>query len=167
MPGIMPPKRVVTTNDMDTYHRAVEKAVAQSPGANLRQLQRLTGIPLATVSKILNDLESNRRVRSEQDGNRRRFYPRGVNLTKKDRVVLGLLNDPTTNDILLHIHRNPGVRPGIVSQELNLAQPMVTYHVKKLKEAGLVKEEREGVAKRLTIKDADRVDRAASLVRTH
>lgn len=162
----MPPnKRVVTPTDMTNYQRTVERAVKASPGANLRQLQRQTGIPLATMSKLLNDLESHRRVRSEQDGNRRRFYPKGMHLTKKDRTVLGLLNDPTTNEILMHIHRNPGVRPGIVSEELNLAQPMVTYHVKKLKEAGLVKEQREGVAKRLTIKDANRIDKVASLVR--
>src|SRR5579885_711759 len=78
-------------------------------------------------------------------------------------ALLRLLSDPTRVRLLALLRREE-LTVAELSSVLGLAQPRVSTHLAKLKEAGLVRDRRAGVSAYYRINDAD-ADGAAELLR--
>lgn len=137
--------------------------VERSPGASLRQIHRLSGIPLATAQRLLNALEEAGRVRSERGPStqsHRRFYPAGRGLHKRERVLLGFLSKPRARDLLEAIRDEPGIRHSDLAAKVGLPAPTVTYYLKQLVGEDLVMVRAAGVQRHYRIKNPVMLEKA-------
>jgi predicted transcriptional regulator len=134
--------------------------VHKTPGANLRQVQRYTGVPLSTTARLLDELENEGKVESESDIAYRRFFPVGKRLQKRDRMVLAYVNKTRPRKILAALLEQPGLRHGELADHLLLPAPTLTYYMKQLVAADLVKVRKKGASRMYKVKNIAQVEKA-------
>lgn len=130
------------------------------PGANLRQIHRITGVPLSTTARILDQLEEDGVVKSENGSSYRRFYPVGKGLHKRERVLLGFLNKPRPRGILTGILEEPGIRHSDLAKRVGLPPPTLTYYLKQIVAKDLVVVRKKGAARHYRAKNPEMVEKA-------
>jgi len=139
---------------------AVLKQIARCPGANLRQLHRLTGIPLSTTARILDQLEEDGAIRSQIDKAYRRFFPAGKGLHKRERVLLGFLNKPRPRSIMETLLDQPGIRHSDLADAIDLPAPTLTYYLKQIVGHDLVAVRKRGAARHYRVKNPEMLRKA-------
>jgi predicted transcriptional regulator len=144
----------------DDRIKAILTRISATPGANLRQVQRYTGIPLSTPARLLDELEATGKVESESDNAYRRFYPVGKRVNKRERVVLAFVNKPRPRRILEALLENPGVRHGELADALSLPAPTLTYYMKQIVAEDLVKVRKKGASRMYKVKNPPVVRKA-------
>lgn len=150
----------------DDRKKAILDQVSATPGANLRQVQRYTGIPLSTTARFLDELEDDGKIESESDTAYRRFFPIGKRLHKRERVVLGFVNKPRPRRILETLLANPGIRHGELADAVGLPAPTLTYYMKQIVAEDLVKVRKKGASRMYTVKNPAVVQKALDRTRT-
>lgn len=148
-----------------TRRRQILQRVKATPGVNLRQVQRYTGIPLSSTMRLLDELESEGRLTSEAVSNTRRFFLPGKALSPTERIVLGFVNKPRPRRILEAVVASPGVRHGDLAEQAGLQAPMLTYYMKQMVDEGVVEGEWAGVERHYRVKNAALVRRALDRTR--
>jgi predicted transcriptional regulator len=133
--------------------RLILQQVNATPGVNLRQVQRYTKIPLSTTARLLDELEAERKVVSESTAAFRWFFPSGKRVAGAERSLLVMANKPRPRRIIEAILDNPGMRHGDLADSLNLPAPTLTYYMKQVVSAGLVKVQKSGVERRYRLKN--------------
>lgn len=144
----------------DARKQQVLKQVNSTPGANLRQVQRYTDLPLSTAARFLDELEDEKRIESSINGSFRRFFPTGKRLHKREREVLSLVNKPRPRAILQHLLSNAGIRHGDLADAVDLPAPTLTYYMKQIVAEDLVKVRKEGAARIYQVKNPALVRKA-------
>ena len=141
--------------ELETRRRIYDH-IRQSPGLHLRQLQRELDMPLGTLEYHLHQMERASLVVTRQDGRFKAFYPHDE-LDRRDRDILYYLRQPMPRRLAMEIVGEPGVSFQELSQRVPVGLSTLSFHLKKLKAAGLIQEVREGVRKTYMCTDADRV----------
>lgn len=139
---------------------AVIAQIEACPGSNLRQIHRITGVPLSTTARLLDKLEMDGVVKSENGSSYRRFYPVGKGLHKRERVLLGFLTKPRPRGILEGILREPGIRHSDLADSLGLPPPTLTYYLKQIVAKDLVVVRKKGVARHYRVKNPEMLEKA-------
>ena len=140
--------------------QAVVRHVEACPGANLRQIHRASHVPLSTTARILDQLESEGRVRSEADNAYRRFFPVGKGLHKRERVLLGFISKPRPREILETLLENPGIRHTDLAKSVSLPPPTLTYYLKQIVAEDIVHVRKRGAARHYRVKNPEMLKKA-------
>lgn len=135
-----------------------------TPGANLRQIHLRSGLPSLTVTRAVHELQRKGRVREEVMKKSRRFYPKGVARSKKERRLLAYMNQPRARLIMQYLLKHPGTRQKELAQDLDLDPPAAAYWLRRFEDAGLLDVQRKGTAAHYRVKEPPRVKNALSLV---
>lgn len=130
--------------------------VQQIPGANLRQLQRMTDLPLSSAYRMLEDLEAEGVVRSESVRGYRRYFPT-KGLHKRERLLLGVISKPRPRAILETVLSNPGIRHSELAEAVDLPAPTLTYYMKQIVGEDLIVVRKAGVSRHYRVKNPDLV----------
>lgn len=146
----------------DTRKQQILKQVNATPGANLRQVQRYTNLPLSTTARLLNELEEEGKIESGKETAYRRFFPIGKRLHKRERVLLGFVNKPRPRAILQHLLANPGIRHGDLADAVGLPAPTLTYYMKQIVAEDVVKVRKKGATRMYRVKNPALVKKALS-----
>jgi len=121
--------------------------IVANPGDHYNSIKEALELPNGTLAYHLQVLHKEKLVRSVKDGKFRRFYPFEMRLpvggqpTKIQRVILEL------------IRANPGVTPRDLAGLLGITSSTVSYHLEKLDELGRIEFRREGITKRLHVRE--------------
>lgn len=134
--------------------------VEKTPGANLRQIHRLTDLPLSSTYRLLEDLENEGKVRSETVRGYRRYFPAAKGMHKRERILLGVISKTRPREMLETILENPGIRHGELADAVGLPPPTATYYMKQLVAEDLVLVRKDGVSRHYRIKNPDMVRKA-------
>ncbi len=125
--------------------RAVYDAIQENPGLSITDLAELAGCSGSTLNYHLRVLEKNDLVISQRDGRYLRFFDRKSGLYANGRkTVVSALRNETTAAIGAAILHNPGVPQCDLAEAFEIAPSTVTWHIRRLMDAGLVDKERDG-----------------------
>jgi len=124
-------------------------AIRAQPGIHYSHLRRLLNLPNGVTAYWLRELESEGLIVSVRDGNKRRFYPKGVRV-RHPAASLESLPKGLQNDILNLLEERPGMSQKEMCEALSTSQSLISYHLAAL-ETGRYIEVVQGKVKRYII----------------
>ena len=151
-----------TVLDLEARRRIVAH-VREHPGLHLRALAEALEMPVSTLEYHCYHLERHGHLAVREGGGFKAFYP-SAGMDRRDRDILYLVRHDAPRRICAHLLLHPGATPGQLKEVVGLSGPTLSFHLRKLRDAGIVHEEPDGRTKRLTVVDPERV---ASLLVTY
>ena len=130
----------------------------------MRQLHLRTGVSTMTVTRAVEELKREGKVREETWKKSRRYYPKDVARSKKERLLLAYMNQPRARMIMEHLLANPGIRQKELSRDLELDPPAAAYWLRYFEDTGVLDVRRKGTACHYRVKDTQRVKKALKKV---
>jgi predicted transcriptional regulator len=144
-----------TVLDLEARRRIVAH-VRQHPGLHLRALAEALAMPVSTLEYHCYHLERHGHLAVREGGGFKAFYP-SEGMDRRDRDILYLVRHDAPRRICAHLLLHPGTTPGQLKDVVRLSGPTLSFHLRKLRDAGIVHEEPDGRTKRLTVVDPERV----------
>jgi predicted transcriptional regulator len=118
----------------------IQGYVTANPGANYTIIRDNLDLADGTLTYHLQVLEREGYVYSIREGLFRCFYPQGVPPPKRGKLHLS----DTQADIVRIVKRIPGITVGEIASAMKRRPNVISYHLKLLKEGGLVRMEEDG-----------------------
>lgn len=119
------------------------ESIQDDPGIHAHALAEEAGVGWGTTVYHLRRLERNGFVNSEKRGRYRRFFP-ASGFLERQREVLSVLQNETTEDIARVILEEPGLNQSAICEELDISPSLANWHLNRLIDAELVDRERKG-----------------------
>lgn len=115
--------------------------VRGNPGVHLKKLSEEFAMKTSSILWHIRKLESAELVRSERANGFRVFYPveGGIEMKRVSRAITALQN-PNARLLFEALERRGGVSPGNLAARLSIHPGTVRWHLRKLREFGLVEE---------------------------
>ncbi len=151
----MPPPSKEDVLDLKVRRRIV-KAVEENPGLHLRALAEKLDLALSTLEYHCYHLVKHHCLTSRQDGGYKAFYP-AEGMDRRDKDILYLIRHEAPRRICGHLCLHPGSTPKDLKAVVKLSPATLSFHLKKLREAGITEEEPAGRTKKLFLADPERV----------
>jgi predicted transcriptional regulator len=126
-----------------TTQSRVYDCIKTHPGIHLRKIGRELGLATGDVQYHLYKLESEGRVNSVRRGLYKLFYPSDL-FGDAQRKLLGVLSQETAREVLLNIIQNPNTSQEKLALSLQVSQPTISWHIKRLVELGILQKEQKG-----------------------
>lgn len=139
---------------------AIREAVERYPGIHFRALVRELGTSTSLLRYHLEDLLEAEEVRSHEVGGYTRYFPPGADreLDDGERAMLEVLRQDRPLEITLAIlDLGSPVRHKDLVEVTGLAKGTVTYHLDKLRDAGVVRRIPRGDDRGFHLEDPDAV----------
>jgi len=114
----------------------------QNPGAHFSMIKKDLNFGNNKLTHHLDMLKKNKRIKSMDDGNKKRFYLMGHRIPG----TLGV-----HKRIITILTRNPGLNQKKLAEKINMREKTVAHHLRDLTESGKVKIEKRGREKLCTI----------------
>jgi predicted transcriptional regulator len=114
--------------------------VTANPGCNYTIIRDNLSLADGTLTYHLQVLEREGFIYSIREGLFRCFYPHGIRPPKRGKLHLS----DTQMDIVRICKRIPGITVGEIATAMNRRPNVISYHLKLLKEGGLVRVEEDG-----------------------
>ena len=141
--------------DLAARRRIVEH-VRDNPGLHLRALAEALAMPVSTLEYHCYHLHKHGHLSVREEGAFKAFYP-AEGLDRRDKDILYLVRHEAPRRICAHLLLNPGASPADLKPATGLSGPTLSFHLNKLRKAGLVRDEPAGRTKRLFVVDGERV----------
>ncbi len=141
--------------DLDA-RRGIVAAISKHPGLHLRALAERLDMPVSTVEYHTYHLQRHGHLSVREEGGYKSFYP-AEGIDRRDKDILYLVRHEAPRRICMHLLLHPGATPKDLKQVVDLSAPTLSFHLKKLRVAGLIEEEPAGRTKTLTVADPERV----------
>jgi predicted transcriptional regulator len=127
----------------DSKRAQILQFIASHPGSHLRKIKRELNLAMGVLQYHLYRLEKDQKIISHQRGLYKRFYPRpGFEVDEQE--ILSVLLQETERDILLYLLRTPDATQKELSEFAKVSPSSVSWHMKRLDQAGLVETRRQG-----------------------
>jgi DNA-binding MarR family transcriptional regulator len=126
--------------------------VKEHPGDHFRSILTHLELTNGTLVHHLNTLEKKDFIRSERDGPYKRFYPIGTKISGEVLEINGL-----QGKILDVAAARPGITQKGLAKKLGASTPTINYHVKALRNSGLLKVKRDGKVTRCYVEEMIKV----------
>lgn len=143
--------------ELDT-RRGIYELIQERPGIHFREIMRQLDIPTGALEYHLHYMEQHDLVTAREEGRYKRFYITGE-LDRHDKDVLGLLRQEMPRRILIHLLLNPISTHKRMLQHFDIAPSTLSFHLKKLVEADLVRSIPVGRQNEYEIIDEQRIAR--------
>ena len=124
----------------------------------MREIMRETSVPIGTLKYHLSYLEKEDLIISRKEDRYKRFYVEGKH-TSFDKKVLGIIRQPQLRRILIFLLLETNAGYKIMIEELGISASTLSSHLKRLLEAGMITQDREGRQKTFSVTDPDNVAR--------
>ncbi len=135
----------------------IYRAIRRFPGIHFRELQRKVGGGTGGLEYHLRYLMKHRLIMVERSGRRTRFFP--LELDDHERAILALLRQKNVRRIIIKVLQDKEANHGALVRFLQISPSTVTWHLRKLLDAGILSVKEAGREKRYTVNDPERVTR--------
>lgn len=132
--------------------RRIYDRIQDVPGIHFRRLHRDLAIPMGTLEHHLHKLERHGLVVSHRVRKKRSYFVAG-NVGHVERHYLYYLRYRTARRILLEILERPDLTVGELRSRVGIRPPTLSYHLKKLTEAGIIVPSESGVGRQYVVSD--------------
>ena len=151
----MPPPTREDVLDLPMRRRIVD-AVAQHPGLHLRALADHLDLAVSSLEYHCYHLLRTEHLVSRDVGGHKAFFP-AEGVDRRDKDILGLVRQEAVRGICAHLALHPGSTPKDLKEVVKISGATLSFHLKKLRVAGLIDEVPAGRTKHITLVDAERV----------
>lgn len=129
--------------------------VEQYPGVHAREVERQLGLPNRLGAYHLDALAAEGVLERIDASGYARFFPRAatLRLTPRDVLFICTLRRAPALQIVLLLLSASEITPGAMAEELGLARPSVSYHLKELAAEEVVVARAEGRERRYALRD--------------
>jgi DNA-binding transcriptional ArsR family regulator len=121
--------------------RRVHGHVAQHPGADIKDTAAAAQVSWSTAAYHLARLEREGVLTSRRSGRSKRFFVNGGQDTAKAEAI-GALRNPTALAIADLVAKHPGMMQKELGAALGLPASTVSWHMRRLRDLGVVREDR-------------------------
>jgi len=135
--------------DHEIRQRLYEQIEAD-PGIHLSELAREADVSWGTLLHHLRKLEEADLVYSEKENGKRCFFLPGQ-VSDEQRQILPALENDKARTIAEFYIENPSASQSEAADELGYSAALVSYHLQKLEDAGVVTRERQGRQQRVGV----------------
>lgn len=130
------------------------ECVAKTPGAHLRGIERMTGLPLGQVLYHLDRLERMGLVASSRDAGFRRYYlTKDVGRTEKK--YLAALRHEVPRRLVVTLLETPGLPHKDLQATLGVAGSTLSFHLERLLASGVLVRQKVGGAQQYAVAEPD------------
>jgi len=136
--------------------RKIYELIASSPGLHKREISRKLNISLSTVDYHLHYMEKRNIVVAREDRRYRRYFIAEKTMPEDSRII-SLLRQETPRKILIFLLENPKAIHREICENIGKAPSTVSFHIRKLVEAGILEEISLGKEKGYNIKNKERI----------
>ncbi|HJQ93505.1 MAG TPA: winged helix-turn-helix transcriptional regulator [Candidatus Thermoplasmatota archaeon] len=150
-----PPPTPDTVLDLEARKRIV-RFVQESPGLHMRELAARLKMPVSTLEYHCYQLVKHGQLVTRESAGFKAFYP-GEGMDRRDKDILYLVRHDAPRRICTHVLLNPGATPKDLRDVIGVSGPTLSFHLKKLRAAAILREEPDGRTKRLFVEDPERV----------
>lgn len=151
----MPPPTKENVLDLPLRRRIVE-CVEANPGLHLRGIAEQMDVALSTLEYHTYQLLRTGHLVTREDAGYKAFYP-AEGMDRRDKDILYLLRQEGPRRICAHVLLHQGCTPKDLKEALQTSGATLSFHLKKLLEGGVVRDEKAGRTKHLFIDDDERV----------
>ena len=137
----------ISENRADIYNY-----ISLNPGTYLRKIFKDVGLAMGDTQYHLSVLEKKGYVKSRKVGKHRYYYPMLVK-SGEEELILALLRQTTTRDILIYLIENIGATQSDLSNFIHFSTPTIYWYMKRLISSGLVVGFKEGNVIRYYVRD--------------
>src|SRR5687768_15865508 len=122
----------------------------------MRELAARLQMPVSTLEYHCYQLVKHGQLVTRESAGFKAFYP-GEGMDRRDKDILYLVRHDAPRRICTHVLLNPGATPKDLRDVIGVSGPTLSFHLKKLRTAGILREEPDGRTKRLFVEDPERV----------
>jgi len=122
--------------------KAVYDVVVKNPGVHLREIERMTSLPLGVVRHHLDRMQRDGLVFSRRDRHFRRFFSKSKLPPNLQTETFDVLRQHGPRTILLHLLNNPGSTHGSMADALDMPASTLSTHLSLLMTKRVVRRER-------------------------
>ncbi|MFQ6127878.1 MAG: winged helix-turn-helix transcriptional regulator [Thermoplasmata archaeon] len=130
--------------------------VSRYPGTYLREIQKDLKLEMGVLEYHLNYLEKKGLLSSEMDGRLRRFYV-SEEVAFLDRKLLGLMRQRIPRKIAIRALLESEVSFDDLRKDLGISKSTLSFHLKKMRNLGILQERRRGRRMIYSIRKEDEV----------
>jgi predicted transcriptional regulator len=139
-------------NEISENRADIYNYILLNPGTYLRKIFKDVGLAMGDTQYHLSVLEKKGYVKSRKVGKHRYYYPMLVN-SGAEELILALLRQTTTRDILVYLIENIGATQSDLSNFKHFSKPTIYWYMKRLISSGLVVGFKEGNVIRYYVRD--------------
>ncbi|MEK6976191.1 MAG: helix-turn-helix domain-containing protein [Candidatus Thermoplasmatota archaeon] len=150
-----PPPTADTVLDLEARRRIVD-FVRANPGLHMRELASRLDMAVSTLEYHGYQLVKHGHLVTRESAGFKAYYP-GEGMDRRDKDILYLVRHEAPRRICSHVLLNPGATPKGVREVLGMSAPTLSFHLNKLRTAGVLREEAAGRTKNLYVQDPERV----------
>ncbi len=127
--------------------KKIYQIIEDYPGLHMREIKRRAEMSMNLVRYHLGQLKKYEVVEEVEEGEYKRYYPKEgeMRVDFEDKRYLALLREEIPLNVVVYLlSRSEPASHGEIKDELDIAASTLSYHLKKMREKGLlVKEGRE------------------------
>jgi predicted transcriptional regulator len=135
--------------------RKIYAIIEANQGIHLRELQRVTNLPLTTLDYHLTYMARKGIIYSETEGHFKRYYTKP--LDEQDKKVLAALRQRKLREIVLVVMSSKKAKYQQLSEYFKLPHSTLSCYLKSLVDNNILIKEKIGYETIYTVKDEDRV----------
>ena len=136
--------------------RVLYQHILRNPGLHLRALERDMRMGLGDLRHHLDFLEREGLITTATDGYRKTYFP-GKKEFSGDKALLGLLRQSKPRAILLILLNAESGGFDYLRRKVGVSKSTLSFHMKKLEEAGIVAVQEDRQRKTYTLPDKNKV----------
>ena len=111
--------------------------IKNNPGINFRGICNSLTLPIGVVQYHLAVLMKGGLISNRRDGRNKRYFE-SKKFSSIEKKIISVLRQETAAKILAILHNDESASHGKLAQRLNISSQALTWHMKRLKESGLV-----------------------------
>jgi predicted transcriptional regulator len=111
--------------------------IKNNPGINFRGICNSLTLPIGVVQYHLAVLTKGGLISNRRDGRNKRYFE-SKKFSSTEKKIISVLRQETAAKILAILHNDESASHGNLAQRLNISSQALTWHMKRLKESGLV-----------------------------
>jgi len=135
--------------------RRIYALIEASPGIHLREVQRISEIPLSTLEYHLSYMARKKIVFAETEGHHKRYYTKP--LDPEDKKLLAALRQKRMRGIVLIILANGKAKYQLLAEQLGLSPSTLSSYLKYLVGNNILVKDKIGYENLYTVRDEERV----------
>lgn len=119
-------------------------SVCQQPGLGVHEISRIAGVSYSTATYHLERLIGAGMIVMTPDGNKLCYYKNGGAFSENERRILPLFKNEEALKLFEAILDAPGTYRAALAEKLGVTATTINWHLRRLRDAGLVDEMRSG-----------------------
>ncbi len=137
-------KRIGRLNTFDNLNRErLYGFIKSCPGTYFSEIIKDTGLNRGTVRYHLDVLVTQDMIESYKVKGKIRYFLNGSTYEEKDKVVIAALRNDMDRRIILEILNGRCITHGTLVEKFGVSAPTISWHIRHLKEQGIVQADRE------------------------